>query len=99
MLPVEKLERRHPDLLFTESEATGVYYATCEEKRMTIIVQHEGGPDQAITLDIGQAYAVAKELKDILFLIGRKKPSIFRPGRPRKNRKGSNYESNLETSR
>lgn len=97
MRPIEQLERRHPDLLFTESEASGLFYATCEEKRISIIAQKDDGPAQVITLDVGQAYAVAKELKDMLWMIGRKKPIHFKPGRPMK-RKGNDYESNLETS-
>ena len=82
---IEALEKRHPDLMFTDSELKSIHYVTGEDDRIGILVRRRGMPDQLLLMNLEQAYAVSKELKDVLFLVGRKKPDQKGGrGRPRK---------------
>lgn len=58
---IEALEKRHPDLLFTDSEQRGVHYVTGEDDGVCIIVRHKGKPDQALVLNLSRAEEADRE--------------------------------------
>ena len=56
-----RLEKKHPDILFLDSEAEGLYYASCAgDKRLALI-----GTGGIVILNQKQAYALSKELMDV----------------------------------
>ena len=82
---IEALEKKHPDLIFTDSEVRNVHYVTGEDDKVGILVRGRGKPDQFLLMNLEQAYAISKELKDVLFMVGRKKvDQTGGRGRPRK---------------
>lgn len=53
-----KLEKKHPEMLFADSEADGLYYATCEDDDRIAVLCGSG----RVVLNIEQAYALSKEV-------------------------------------
>lgn len=53
-----KLENKHPEMLFADSEADGLYYVTCEDDDRIAILCGGG----RVILTIEQSYALTREL-------------------------------------
>lgn len=53
-----RLEKKHPEMLFADSEANGLYYATCEDDDRIAVLCGSG----KVILNLEQAYALSKEV-------------------------------------
>jgi hypothetical protein len=66
------MEFNHPTVLFTDSEARGIEYATsAADSRIGIIVSSEDKIENIVFLTPTQAKAIANELGEMLTFIGR----------------------------
>ena len=71
---VLRLERKNPDLLFTESDEKSVSYCTCMgDNRIAVMTIKQQKINQVILLTEKQAVAICQELPDLLWMIGRGK--------------------------
>ncbi len=69
-----RLEKKHPDLIFAESDEKNIIYATCKgDNRIAIIEARGSGIKQVIKLTEKQVIAICQELPDLLWMIGRGK--------------------------
>ena len=59
---IEKLTRKHQDILFVASDANGLYYGTCKEDPNRIAVIGDSG---ITILNKEQVYAIAQEIEEI----------------------------------
>ena len=68
---VWRMELRHPSLMFTDSNAKGICYVTCEDDDRIGIVNESKGRKQILLISKKQAEVLLEELTEMLWFIGR----------------------------